>query len=167
LRAAPAAAGGRRIHRHYQRVGRLLGFGTIPGPPQAKPIIVVVPVSQVSLLTRHAISEALSISPHVIAVTVVAADPDPSTGHADSLCQPWDRWNQGVPLQVLHTQYPSIAGPVVTFIDKLGQQHEDQIIVLIPGRAPRPAARPTPAQPDRPRPHQGAADLHRYRTDAR
>ena len=44
----------------------------------------------------------------------------------------WDRWNPGVPLRVLHTQYASIAEPVVTFIDKLRQQHDEQIIVLIP-----------------------------------
>jgi len=121
-----------RIHRYYQRVERLLGFGTIPGPPQAKPVTVVVPVAGVSRLTRHAISEALSISQNVIAVTVVTADPDKSTGHADSLRDQWDRWSPGVPLKVLHTQYASMAGPVVTFIDKLREQHDQQIVVLIP-----------------------------------
>ena len=85
-----------------------------------------------SRLTQHVISEALSISQHVIAVTVVTADPDPSTGHTESLRQQWDRWNPGVPLRVLHTQYASMAGPIVTFIDKLRQQHDQQIVVLIP-----------------------------------
>ncbi len=121
-----------RIHRYYQRVGRLLEFGTTPGPPQAKPVIVVVPVAGVSRLTQYAISEALSISQNVIAVTVVTADPDPSTGHTDSLSHQWDRWNPGVPLRVLHTQYASLAGPIVAFIDKLRQQHDQQIVVLIP-----------------------------------
>ena len=118
--------------RYYQRVGRRLGFGEIPGPPQAKPVIVVVPVAGVSRLTRHAISEALSISAHVIAVTVVAADPDQSTLHTDSVRHQWDRWNPGIPLRVLHTQYASMAGPIVAFIDKLRQQHDRRIIVLIP-----------------------------------
>jgi amino acid transporter len=121
-----------RIHHYYQQVGRQLGFGEIPGPPQAKPVLVVVPVAGVSRLTRHAISEALSISAHVIAVTVVTADPDQSTLHADSVRHQWDRWNPGVPLRVLHTQYASMAGPIVAFIDKLRQQHDQQIIVLIP-----------------------------------
>ena len=121
-----------RIHRYYQRVGRQLGFGEIPGPPQAKPVLVVVPVAGVSRLTRHAISEALSISAHVIAVTAVAADPDQSTLHTDSVRHQWDRWNPGVPLRVLHTQYASMAGPIVAFIDKLRQEHDEQIIVLIP-----------------------------------
>ena len=78
------------------------------------------------------ISEALSISQNVIAVTVVTADPDVSTGHTESLRQQWDRWNPGVPLRVLHTQYASMAGPIVTFIDKLRQEDDQQIVVLIP-----------------------------------
>ena len=121
-----------RIHRYYQRAGRALGLGTIPGPPQGKPVIVVVPVTGVSRLTQHAISEALSISQHVIAVTVVAADPDQSTEHTHKLRREWARWNPGVPLRVLDTEYASIAGPVVAFIDELRQHHDEQIIVLIP-----------------------------------
>jgi hypothetical protein len=91
-----------------------------------------VPVTEVSLLTRHAISEALSISQHVIAVTVAAADPDQSTGQTDNLRSQWARWNPGVPLEVLDTQYASIAGPVVAFIDELRQHRDEQILVLIP-----------------------------------
>ena len=121
-----------RIRRYYQRAGRALGRGTIPGPPQSKPMLVIVPVSGVSRLTQHAISEALFISQHVIAVTVVAADPDQSAGHTGKLEGEWARWNPGVPLRVLDTQYASIAGPVVKFIDELRQHHDEQILVLIP-----------------------------------
>ncbi len=121
-----------RIGRYYQRAGHALGRDAIPGPPQSKPIIVVVPVSGISRLTQHAISEALSISPHVIAVTVVAADPDQSAGHTGKLDAEWARWNPGVPLRVLDTQYASIAGPVVAFIDELRQHHDEQILLLIP-----------------------------------
>ena len=121
-----------RIRRYYQRAGHALGGDTIPGPPQSKPIIVVVPVSGISRLTQHAISEALSISQHVIAVTVVAADPDQSAEHIGRLDNEWARWNPGVPLRVLDTQYASIAGPVVAFIDELRQHHDEQILLLIP-----------------------------------
>jgi amino acid transporter len=121
-----------RIHRYYQRAARALGRGTIPGPPQVKPVIVVVPVTGVSRLTQHAISEALSISRHVIAVTVAAADPDERTAQAPALRSEWARWNPGVPLRVLDTQYASIAGPVVAFIDELRQDRDEQILVLIP-----------------------------------
>jgi len=121
-----------RIRRYYQRAGHALGRDTIPGPPQSKPLIVVVPVSGISRLTQHAISEALSISQHVIAVTVVAADPDQSAELTGTLDGEWARWNPGVPLRVLDTQYASIAGPVVAFIDELRQHHDEQILLLIP-----------------------------------
>ena len=37
-----------------------------------------------------------------------------------------------MPLQVLNTEYASVAEPLVAFIDRLCQQHDKQIVVLIP-----------------------------------
>jgi amino acid transporter len=121
-----------RIHRYYRRVGLELGLGEIPGPPQVRPTMVIVPVATVSRLARYAIGEALSISEHVIAVTVVLEDADGSTGRGRELEQQWARWNPGVPLHVLNTEYASVAEPLVAFIDQLCQHHDKQIVVLIP-----------------------------------
>jgi amino acid transporter len=120
------------IHRYYQRIGRALGLGDIPGRPQVRPALVVVPVATVSRLAQYAIGEALSISEHVIAVTVVLEDADGSTGRGREMEQHWARWNPGVPLQVLNTEYASVAEPLVAFIDQLCEHHDKQIIVLIP-----------------------------------
>jgi amino acid transporter len=120
------------IHRYYRRVGRALGLGDIPGRPQVRPAMVVVPVATVSRLAQYAIGEALSISEHVIAVTVVLEDADGSTGRGRELEQQWARWNPGVALQVLHTEYASVAEPLVAFIDQLCEHHDKQIVVLIP-----------------------------------
>ena len=120
------------IHRYYRRVGRALGLGHIPGRPQVRPTMVVVPVAAVSRLAQYAVGEALSISEHVIAVTVVLEDADGSTGRGRELEQQWARWNPGVPLRVLHTEYASVAEPVVAFIDSLCEHHDKQIVVLIP-----------------------------------
>jgi amino acid transporter len=120
------------IHRYYRRVGRALGLGDIPGRPQVRPAMVVVPVATVSRLAQYAIGEALSISEHVIAVTVVLEDADGSTGRGRELEQQWARWNPGVALRVLHTEYASVAEPLVAFIDQLCEHHDKQIVVLIP-----------------------------------
>jgi amino acid transporter len=120
------------IHRYYRRIGRALGLGDIPGRPQIRPTMVVVPVATVSRLAQYAIGEALSISEHVIAVTVVLEDADGSTGRGRELEQQWARWNPGVALQVLHTEYASVAEPLVAFIDQLCERHDKQIVVLIP-----------------------------------
>ncbi|MFI5079568.1 MAG: APC family permease [Streptosporangiales bacterium] len=121
-----------RIHRYYRRIGRALGLGDIPGRPQVRPTMVVVPVATVSRLAQYAVGEALSISEHVIAVTVVLEDADGSTGRGRELEQQWARWNPGVALRVLHTEYASVAEPLVAFIDQLCEHHDKQIVVLIP-----------------------------------
>ena len=66
----------RRIHRYYGRVAKVLGLGSIPPPPQKRKSVVIVPVINVSLLTSTALSEALSLSSDVIAVTVVLTGSD-------------------------------------------------------------------------------------------
>ena len=48
------------------------------------------------------------------------------------LREQWARWDPGVPLQVLHTEYASVARPVVAFIDDLRERERKQVIVLIP-----------------------------------
>jgi hypothetical protein len=121
-----------RIHRYYRRIGLELGLGEVPGQPQVRPAVVVVPVTGVSRLAQYAIGEALSISPHVIAVTVILEDADGSTGRGREVEQQWARWDPGVPLRVLNTEYASVAEPIVTFIDELCEHHDKVVVVLIP-----------------------------------
>ena len=127
-----------RIHRYYQRAGRALGLGAVPGKPATEPTVVVVPVREVSRLAEHAISEALSISKHVIAVTVLTdvADQDDHDRRASHLQQQWAQWNPGLPLRVLATEYASLAGPIVAFVDQLRHHHGEQVVVLVPVAVP-------------------------------
>jgi amino acid transporter len=130
-----------RIHRYYQRAGQALGVGSIPARPATEPTVVVVPVIGVSRLAQHAISEALSISKNVIAVTVrTSTTPDSDQDDSDQdesdqarqLQEQWARWNPGPPLRVLSTEYASVAGPIVAFVDDLRQRHHERVVVLIP-----------------------------------
>jgi hypothetical protein len=125
------------IHRYYARAGRALGLGEIPAKPQAKPIKVVVPVTGVSRLTWYGISTALSISPQVVAVTVVHDETGHDTGRARELHRRWAKWDPGVPLRVLRTEYASVAGPIVAFVETLQRRDQQQIVVLIPVAMPR------------------------------
>ena len=125
-----------RIHRYYQQARQILGLGTIPGKPRTEPAVVVVPVAGVSRLAQRAISEALSISAHVIAVTVLTGYANPDTGRDRELQEQWNRWNPGPPLVVLHTEYASVAGPILAFLDQLREQRTEQIVVLIPVAVP-------------------------------
>jgi amino acid transporter len=122
-----------RIHAYYERTGKALRLDETPHQPHPKRTIVIVPVNRLSRLTERAISEAESLGQETIAVTVVLRTGDEATHWADSFQREWRRWDCGVPLKVLHTDYASVVDPIVTFIDRVRQDHpDDQLVVLIP-----------------------------------
>jgi amino acid transporter len=121
-----------RIHAYYKRAGVELGVGIVPERPVRKRTLVIVPVTSVSRLTRHAICEALSLGQEVIAVSVVIDQGDDAQNAAQSLEREWLQWDPGVPLRILHTEYSSVVQPIVAFIDELRAVSDQQIVVLIP-----------------------------------
>jgi amino acid transporter len=133
----------RRIHAYYERAGQELGVGTRPSRPVGKPTFVIVPVTNVSRLTAHAISEALSLGQEVIAVSVFIDhdDDDREEGRADAdaLVREWAAWNPGVELRILHTEFASVVEPIVAFIDEARERDDRQIVVLIPVVVPNHA----------------------------
>ncbi len=126
-----------RIHRYYRLVAIDLGIDEIPPKPVGKRTTVVVPVTHLSKLCQHALSEALSLGQEVVAVSVVLEQGEESDRSEEALRDEWDRWDPGVPLHILHTDYASIVDPIVDFIDDLRRHTEDQIVVLIPVVKPR------------------------------
>jgi len=121
-----------RIRAYYQRAGVELGIGSLPQKPVAKQTLVIVPVSNISELTRFAISEALSLSAEVIAVSVATEQADGEPAYSEELQREWSQWNPGPPLEILHTEFSSIVDPIVAFIDQERSKADRQIVVLIP-----------------------------------
>ena len=131
----------KRIEKYYLRVGSELNLGKLPGKPKPEKTTVVVPISQISKLTEHAIAEARSLSDDVIALFVINKVPvdDPSNpkmsdsdAAAEAIVAQWEKWNPGVKLEVLESDYASIIEPIVGYIDELRKQVNHQIVVLIP-----------------------------------
>jgi hypothetical protein len=120
-----------RVELYYQRAGRELGIGVIPSAPDRKRTVVVVPVTNVSRLTQHALSEAISLGDEVVAVTVVFDGETPGLPLSDVEHQ-WQDWDPGVELKVIHTDYSSIVVPIVDFVDALAAEDDRQVVVLIP-----------------------------------
>ncbi len=125
-----------RVNRYYERAGTSLGIGTVPDQPQGRATIVIVPVASVSRLTALALSEALSIGDEVVAVSVVVDAGDLSRHDAEALRRAWDRWDPGVPLRILSTEFASIVDPIVAFIDEARRHGDRQVVVLIPRVVP-------------------------------
>jgi amino acid transporter len=122
-----------RIHAYYERARKELHIDETPMHPEPKHTLVIVPVNRVSRLTEHALCEAESLGQEVVAVTVVLRGGDDASRDGDRLRRHWRRWDPGVPLEVLHTDYASVVQPIVAYIDKVRTEHpEYQIVVLIP-----------------------------------
>lgn len=125
-----------RIHSYYDRAAMNLRLGDIPGKPLPKPCIAIVPITHLSRSTETALSEALSITEQVIAITVVIEGDESGAAQAERLAEEWGRWDPGVPLRVLRTRYSSVVDPIVSFIDHVQEAHEEQVVVLIPVLVP-------------------------------
>ncbi len=125
-----------RIHAYYHRVALALHLHEVPARPAGKRTMVIVPVTSVSRLSAYAISEALSLGQEVTAVSVMLDQGDPGDEDARRLEEEWARWDPGVPLHVLRTEFASVVEPIVRYIDEVCDCHEEQIVVLIPVLVP-------------------------------
>jgi hypothetical protein len=61
---------------------------------------------------------------------------DQGDEQARQIEEEWRRWNPGVPLEVLRTEYSSVVDPFVTYIDELCLRKDQQVVVLIPTLIP-------------------------------
>jgi amino acid transporter len=121
-----------RIHAYYDRVRIDLGFADPQQKPRPRRSVVIVPVTAISRLTLHAISEALSLTKEVLAVTVVLDAEGDGDARAAELERRWSDWDPGVRLQILRSDFASVVEPILAFIDELCTESDKQIVVLIP-----------------------------------
>jgi hypothetical protein len=120
-----------RIRAYYSHLGQALGIGSIPPPPRAGRVLVIVPIVGVNRLTSYVMSEALSVGDDVIGLAVTFSD---EVEREAELEHEWEEWDPGVRLVTLRSQYHSVARPIVRFIDAFEHRDHDyaHIIVLIP-----------------------------------
>jgi amino acid transporter len=118
------------VHRAYQRIGRALQVDQLPGRPQLRRSLVVVPVGAVNLLTQRAISAALSLGEDVRAITVTY--PEDAAGTSRML-DDWAAWDPGVPLITLASPSRSLTRPIVDYLRRVSAEEQlERLVVLIP-----------------------------------
>lgn len=121
-----------RIQHYYRSLDRIVRPGEVPPKPHPNPVTVVVPVTGVNRLTEKALSQALSLGNDVIALNVLLDEGPAGEERAEALRAAWARWDPGVPLRILHTEYASVARPIVHFIDELRDSRPGGVVVLLP-----------------------------------
>ncbi|MBF6332041.1 APC family permease [Nocardia transvalensis] len=100
-----------RIRSAYRKIDGRRGTGCVPAPPQPTGTVVVVPVSEVSELSREALSAALSLSHDVVAVHVCLPGENTTV-----FTKAWEAWHPEVPLQMIDAGDCTVGGPVARYV---------------------------------------------------
>jgi amino acid transporter len=117
--------------RYYAKVATQLRFGKTPGIPVRHDSVVIVPTSTVNLLTKQALSAALSLGDTVVALAVAGDEEE-----REQIKRDWDEWKSDVPLEVVIDPHRSLVRSVLRYIDSVPQS-EALVTVLIPEIIPR------------------------------
>lgn len=105
------ALGMERIRGAYTRIGGCRGNGAIPDQPQATGIAIVVPISEVSELSREALSAAMSIGKDIVAVHVCLPGESVKV-----FTKAWEAWHPEVRLVLLEDSDATVGGPVARYV---------------------------------------------------
>jgi len=116
----------RAIHRHYQSVERSLEVPEGYRQPRATHTIVVL-VGRVHRATLAALAYGKSLAPdRLVAVTIVS-----DAEQAEAIQRQWDEFDIKVPLHIESSPYRELTGPVISYLDELDAQFDNDIITVI------------------------------------
>lgn len=111
--------------RYYKRLARDIALFGMPAKPHAAAALVIVPVADVSSVTRHALDVALGLGRPVTAVSVKDAD----AGRA--LRERWNSWAPEIPLEIIYDPHTRVIDNVVEYACEQRSRH-GRVIVVIP-----------------------------------
>ncbi|MFM9011013.1 MAG: amino acid permease, partial [Planctomycetota bacterium] len=114
------------IHRHYERVRTNLA---VTPEYRARPMnhTVVVLVGTVHRGVLDALAYARSLNPHrLLAVSVVSDDEEQTKVEAA-----WREFGLEEPLELVYSPYRELTRPLLTFIDELDAQRDNDIITVV------------------------------------
>lgn len=100
-----------RIRNAYNRISGCRGSGAVPAQPQATGTAIIVPISEVSELSREALSAAMSIGRDIVAVHVCL--PGESV---KAFTKAWETWHPEVQLVLLEDSDSTVGGPVAHYV---------------------------------------------------
>ncbi len=121
----------KQIKRHYLAVGHQLARDTYHQDlniTDSKKYTAIVPISGIHPGVVMAVQYALTISDDV---RVCYVDVDKNA--TEKMLKVWDKWSQGLPLQILNSPYRSVLGPLLDYIDQVHvDSGKDMVSVVVP-----------------------------------
>jgi amino acid transporter len=122
-----------RIHKHYRRLAGELSLERLGEPTRVTRNRVLFLISGVHRGTLHALRYTRSLSNDVTAL-FVALDPQ----EEERIKKKWDKWGDGVRLQVISSPYRHLNEPLLAYIDKMSKdlQPNEMLTVVVPQFVP-------------------------------
>jgi len=116
----------RAIHHHYATVAVALEV-TPEYRPRRMNHTVVVLVGSVHRGVLDALAYAQSLHPdRLLAVTVVSDEEE-----QERIERQWQALGIDVPLEIVHSPYRELTGPILRFIDELDARYENDVITVV------------------------------------
>lgn len=117
----------RTIQKHYLNVAEQLRVPVDQEITEVKRHIIVVPVAGITRVVQHSIAYAKSLSGNVVAVYIGF-----NNDNIKEMETKWEKWNPGVRLVTIHSQYRNIITPLGKFIDTVQYKfHDDNTMITI------------------------------------
>ena len=122
-----------QIHAHYRQIAKSLSLEAYTSANRPHNPVVIIPISGVHRGVLKALAFARSLSPDVTAVYV-----ETSSEEDQKVRKKWEQWGDGVRLVTLESPYRSMAGPLIEYLNKIGEerQRDDVITVVLPQFVP-------------------------------
>nr|MBA2450687.1 amino acid permease [Chloroflexota bacterium] len=116
-----------RINAHYVRVSDQLAMEPTAEPmPKYPEPILIVPVPGLNRAVARTLGYARALSQNVTAVHVTD-----DLEEADALRRRWKQWSTDVPLVILESEYRSLNGPLMLYIDALAKKDPNAPITVV------------------------------------
>jgi hypothetical protein len=117
------------IKRHYTRVSTALEITPAEVRPQPFNNTVVVLVGRIHRGVIQALGYARSLNPqHLVALYVSHEDED-----REEIERQWREFGINVNLEIVHSKYRELVGPVIEYLDELDERwNNDTITVVVP-----------------------------------
>jgi amino acid transporter len=114
------------IKRHYDAVAAGLRVDPDYSPPRMNHTVVVL-VGSVHRGVLDALAYARSLAPNrLLAVTVVSDEAE-----QERIERQWAERGLTVPLEIVHSPYRELTGPVLRFIDELDARYQNDVITVV------------------------------------
>ena len=119
----------KQIKRHYLSVGHQLARDTFHQDLRVidqKKYTAIVPISGIHPGVVMAVQYALTISDDV-RVCYVDVDRDAT----EKMIKVWEKWSQGLPLEILKSPYRSVLSPLLDYIDQVHNESGKELVSVV------------------------------------